>query len=237
MIEWQNISLSYQNEMIFENINLTIQQGEYVLILGANGSGKSTLLKCMLGLVQPQAGKVLIDGTPLPKFTKWNKIGYVSQRAAHIDMSVPVSVYEVLHMAQQVKTTKADVIKQLEVVDMLEYMYHDINKLSGGQQQRVFIARTLLSSPEILILDEPTVGLDIASISSFYQLIAKLHQEGKTIMMITHDVHLLTKEATRVIEIQRGVRFDGTKEAYRIWHNQTCEYCDFGGKDEMINGT
>lgn len=226
MFEFKDVNFSYGKESIFTNVNVKMNKGEYILLLGPNGSGKSTFIKCLLGLVSPTSGTILIEGTPIQKFTNWAKIGYVAQRATHMDVAIPVSVQEVVGMGMKKTASHAEIASCLEVVDMDKYKNYSIHKLSGGQQQRVFIARALLSNPEVLILDEPTVGLDMASATSFYELVAKLHKMGKTIIMVTHDTHFLTKEATRIIELSRGIAFDGNQEGYRHWHNNHCLFCD-----------
>lgn len=232
MFEFKNVDFSYNKEQIFHNLNIQIEQGEYVLVLGSNGSGKSTFVQCLLGLLQPNKGTIAIEGKSTKNFSEWDKIGYVAQRVTHIEMAIPTSVKEVVAMGNIGKITLADIIEQLDIVGMSEYLHADIHNLSGGQQQRVFIARALMSNPNALILDEPTVGLDAQTTHNFYELVAQLHKRGKTIIMITHDMHLLTKEATRIIEINRGISFDGNLPDYRQWHDTHCLYCEDTTSDE-----
>ncbi|GBU11182.1 zinc ABC transporter ATPase [Erysipelotrichaceae bacterium] len=226
MFSLKDISFSYGNDCIFQNLNVEIEKGEYLLLLGANGSGKSTFIKCLLGLVEPQKGSIALNGIPLSKFDAWEKIGYVAQRASHIAVAIPVSVQEVVGMGKKQKPLQTEIDRVLEVVKMSAYKTQAIQRLSGGQQQRVLIARALLTNPDVLILDEPTVGLDMASVTSFYELVANLHKMGKTIIMVTHDTHFLTKEATRIIELQRKIIFDGDVISYRKWHSQHCLFCE-----------
>ena len=225
MIKCENLSFNYQQEVIFFNVSFMIEKGEYVLIIGGNGSGKSTLLKCLLGIKKLSTGMISIDNIPLQKFVQWHKIGYVAQRAAHLTMTMPVSVKEVVMMGQVQKLSDRLIDEQLELVDMLAYKNESIHNLSGGQQQRVLIARAMLSNPEYLFLDEPTVGLDAQSVRNFYRLIGKLHKLGHTIIMVTHDVHTLTEDATRIIEMNRGIIFDGPRTSYAYQHKHNCALC------------
>ncbi|MGL5043139.1 MAG: metal ABC transporter ATP-binding protein [Culicoidibacterales bacterium] len=231
MFVFKDVTFGYGTQQIFSNMSVTIEKGEYILLLGPNGSGKSTFIKCLLGLVKPLSGSIKIEDIGVHQFSQWSKIGYVAQRASHINIAIPVSVREVVSMGLKTKVTAEMVNYSLEVVGMSEFAHRSVLKLSGGQQQRVFIARALLSDPEVLILDEPTVGLDMAASKSFYELVAKLHKMGKTIIMVTHDTHFLTKEATRVIELSHGIAFDGNQTEYRHWHNNHCLFCEPEGAE------
>ena len=226
MIEYKNVSFAYSNEKIFDKINVQINDGEYVLVIGPNGAGKSTFIKCLLGLVKLTAGDILFDDVSINKFKNWDSIGYVAQRATHLQVTMPISVFEIVSMGKTGKTTQKEVLEKLAVVQMEQYLDENIHNLSGGQQQRIFIARALMSNPQVLILDEPTVGLDLASVKRFYELVAALHKQGKTIIMVTHDMHVLSAEASRIIAINKGIEFDGTQVDYQNWHNNLCLYCE-----------
>ena len=225
MIEYKNVDFGYSKEKILQNINVIIERGEYVLVIGPNGAGKSTFIKCMLGLVTPTHGEVTIDGISVKDFNNWNSISYVAQRATQLQTSLPISVAEIVSMGVTTKVTKEQILEQLRLVDMEEYLVENVHNLSGGQQQRVFIARALLSNPEIIVLDEPTVGLDVQTVKSFYELISKLHKLGKTVIMVTHDMHMLSEDADRVIAINHEIEFTGPLRAYNKWHHDICLYC------------
>lgn len=204
-IEIQNVSFSYNEKPILQNVSLTIEPGEFVAIIGPNGSGKSTLINIMVGLLKPTDGKVLIDRT---------HVGYLPQRSFSFNQAFPANVKEVVSMGLYAKVglfrclNKQDwqtVYDTLELVDMLEYKDALIGHLSGGQQQRVFIARALVAHPEILFLDEPTVGVDARSQQALFGLLEKLNKEnGITIIMVTHDVWAITDKVTRLICMSEG---------------------------------
>jgi zinc transport system ATP-binding protein len=225
MIQYKDVSFCYGRDCIFEGLNVTINKGDYVLIIGPNGAGKSTFINLLLGLITPESGEITYDGIPLKRFEAWDKIGYVAQRVSLLRVGMPVSVYEVVAMGILGSVSRAEVVEKLRLLDLSDYIDKNIHDLSGGQQQRVFIARALMSDPDILILDEPTVGLDVQTIRRFYTLIAELHKMGKTIIMVTHDMHVLSEEATRIIAINDGIAFDGAQRDYRIWHDELCVYC------------
>lgn len=233
MIKYENVSFAYNNEPIFDNVNVSIARGEYVLVIGPNGAGKSTFIKCLLGLVTAQQGMIYLNETPIKQFKDWEKISYVAQRATHLQVALPISVAELVGLGTIKKVTKNEIVQALELVGMQAFIHHDIHKLSGGQQQRVFIARALMSNPDLIVLDEPTVGLDAATVQSFYELVAKLHKMGKTIIMVTHDMHVLSADATRVIAINKKIEFDGTLHDYSHWHEQLCLYCGTTHQDEQ----
>jgi len=225
MIEYKNVSFCYERDCIFEGFNLTIQTGDYALIIGPNGAGKSTFLNLLLGLIKPTKGEITYDGVALKDFKRWDRVGYVAQRVNLLRIGMPISVCEVVAMGVVERVVREQVKSTLDMLDMGAHIDQNIHDLSGGQQQRVFIARALMSNPDLLILDEPTVGLDVKTIQLFYKIIAKLHKSGKTIVMVTHDMHILSEDATRIIAINHGLDFDGTHKDYQAWHDGICVYC------------
>ncbi|AEE97113.1 metal ABC transporter ATP-binding protein [Mahella australiensis] len=204
-IEISNVTFAYEDKTVLENISLTIEQGEFSAIIGPNGSGKSTLINIMVGLLTPNSGSVRIAG---------HNIGYLPQRSFAFNQAFPADVKEVVSMGLYTKVglfrrlKKSDwgkVYDTLGLVDMLDYKDKLIGHLSGGQQQRVFIARALVSDPQILFLDEPTVGVDAKSQQALFDLLEKLNKErGITIVMVTHDVWVITDKVNRVICMGNG---------------------------------
>jgi len=195
-----DISFSYDGQPVLEDIDLHIEKGEYLGLLGPNGSGKSTLLKIILGLLSPIKGQVELFGTPLDKFTNWHKVGYIPQKATQLDSRFPITVKEVVGLNA---TDKTKVSEALAKVGMEKFSHRLIHELSGGQQQRVFIAKALAGGPELLLLDEPTVGIDSESQKEFYSLLENLHRSGLTIVLVSHDTEDIVREVSRIICVNK----------------------------------
>jgi zinc transport system ATP-binding protein len=200
-------------QIILQNINFEINNGEYIAIIGPNGGGKTTLIRILLGLEKPNRGEVRLYGKLLKDFKEWYKIGYVPQRAAHVDANFPATVEDIVNMgcvakrgflAGMSKEDKIMVEDAMRKMDITGLRHKMIGRLSGGQRQRVMIARALASSPEILILDEPNTGVDVASQQRFYKLLAKLNkEEGITILFITHDIGVIADDIGRLFTINQ----------------------------------
>ncbi|VVB89526.1 Cobalamin import ATP-binding protein BtuD [uncultured archaeon] len=213
IIEMTSISYKQDASRILEDINLEIKRGEFLGIIGPNGAGKTTLLKIMLGLIKPTSGTIKLFGEDIHHFKDWYKIGYIPQHALNYDANFPVNVFEVVSMGRFSKKGlfknlgKEDmrvIDDALEIVGMKEYKNRRIGELSGGQQQRVFIARALASQPELLILDEPTVGVDIAGQKEFYDFLEKLNKEKKiTLVIVTHDIGNISSRIGRLACINK----------------------------------
>ena len=208
IIEISDVSFSYENDDVLHDVNLSIHKGDYLGIVGSNGSGKTTLLRIILGLIKQKSGSVRLFGKDIKDFKDWSKIGYVPQKVINFDNNFPLTVFEVVLMGRYGKlgllhnVTKSDkkmVEDALINVEMLEYKDRQIGDLSGGQQQRVFIARALVGNPEILFLDEPTVGIEKDVKNKFYQLLHDLNEKLKiTIVIVTHDIESMASEAMHV---------------------------------------
>ena len=225
IINIKDLSYRYEKEAVLEHINITIPRGSFLAIIGPNGSGKSTLIKLMLGLLKVQTGEIELFGKPIQEFKEWDKIGYVSQKANSFNSGFPATVFEVVmsgltkkiglfHFAK--KPHREQVIKALESVDMLQFANRNIGELSGGQQQRVFIARALVSNPQLLILDEPTVGVDVANETQFYKIVEHLNKDlGITIILVTHDIEAVSDEVTQVACLNKHLHFHGNSHEYQ----------------------
>ncbi|MEK3953968.1 zinc transport system ATP-binding protein [Psychrobacillus psychrotolerans] len=221
LINLHNISYQYEQTKALIDINLTIAEGDFLAIIGPNGSGKSTLLKIILGLLKPTSGEVLLFGKPVNQFKEKERIGYVSQKSNSFNTGFPATVTEVVRSGLVKKTGlfhryPANVNKQvrqaLKSVGMDEYSMKNIGDLSGGQQQRVFIARALISNPNVLILDEPTVGVDSKNVKSFYNMLSHLNREHNiTIVLVTHDVDAVSKSISHVACLNQRIHFHGFK--------------------------
>jgi len=221
LINLDNISYQYEQTKALIDINLTIAEGDFLAIIGPNGSGKSTLLKIILGLLKPTKGEVLLFGKPATQFKDKERIGYVSQKSNSFNTGFPATVTEVVRSGLVKKTGlfhryPANVAKQvkqaLKSVGMDEFSMKNIGDLSGGQQQRVFIARALISNPNVLILDEPTVGVDSKNVKSFYNMLSHLNREHNiTIVLVTHDVDAVSKSISHVACLNQRIHFHGFK--------------------------
>ncbi|MCK8817399.1 metal ABC transporter ATP-binding protein [Natroniella sulfidigena] len=208
VIEVNNLSFKYDDKLILDDISLEVNKGDFIAFVGPNGSGKSTLLKLLVGSLDFKEGEIKLLGQPIGKFSNWTKVGYISQKARDFNGSFPATVKEVVGANLYSKmgifkflTNRLNkkVEQALELVNMLEFKNRTIGELSGGQQQRVFIARTLVNDPEIILLDEPLVGVDAQAQDDFYQLIGKLNQELRiTIIMISHDINMISSQADKI---------------------------------------
>lgn len=200
MIQINNLYFSYNKLPLYilSNLNLIINKGDYVSILGENGSGKSTLIRLILKILKPSSGDITINT---------NKIGYVPQKIDSFNSEFPITVSEVLNShrkAIRIKNT-ACIQKSLEKVGMENYKNSLIGNLSGGQQQKVFIARALMGSPELIVLDEPSTGIDIQSQKEIYSIIKKLNLDmGITIISIEHNLKAALINSDYILELDSG---------------------------------
>jgi zinc transport system ATP-binding protein len=219
-----NISFAYGNHAVLADVTLDIEKGDYLGIIGSNGAGKTTLLKIILGLLKPSKGSVQLFGKDIKKFKEWPRIGYLPQNVARFDQNFPATVQEVVMMGRygRLGLFRAPLSKDREAVknaltevNMWEFKDRLIGELSGGQQQRVFIARALASEPEIIFLDEPTVGIDQESRTDFYSLLHDLNKHhGLTLVLISHDVKIVLEEAKRIAYIDQKLVFCGPSKDF-----------------------
>ena len=211
----ENASLGYENRPIVKNLSFTVNAGDYLCILGENGSGKSTLMKTILNLTPPLAGSIRMEDL------KSTEIGYLPQQT-QVQRDFPASVQEIVLSGFQgrcglrpfyTKAEKALASENLERMGMAQFARKCYRDLSGGQQQRVLLARALCATRKCLLLDEPVSGLDPKATAQMYEIIAELHREGITIIMISHDLNAALDDATHVIHIGEKLFF-GTREEY-----------------------
>lgn len=225
LITARGVTFKYDATPVLLDINLTISEGDFLAIIGPNGSGKTTLIKVLLGLLPPSTGRVEIMGKPVQEFHEWRLIGYVPQKVTHIDPFFPASVEEVVGMAllsnreifRTVRSRATEAVQRaLRLVGMEPYKGWQIGKLSGGQQQRVFIARALVTEPRVLILDEPTTGVDAGTQGRFYDMLDRLNkEEGITIVLITHDIGIVNRHVTQVACLNQKM----------VYHGSHAEFC------------
>ena len=216
VIELADVQFGYTATPVVEDVSLRIDAGEYLAVVGPNGSGKSTLMKLMLGLLRPDDGTARLFGEPAHRFDDGARLGYVAQHASAAK-EMPITVREVVKMGRFPHVgfgllsgdDRAIVDRAIETVGMTAFADRRVTQLSGGQRQRAFIARALASEADLLVLDEPTVGVDAESVEAFYDLLASLHDRGITIVLIEHDLSAVTRHADRVVCLHRRVYFDG----------------------------
>jgi len=224
IIEVENISFSYDNVEVLKNITLSIHQGDYVSLIGPNGGGKTTLLKIMLGLIKPQSGQIKLFGKKIQDFKDWSKLGYVPQKAINFDPLFPVTVREVVSMGRYGKkgllnwlrkTDQQIINTALKQVEMDQHADRLIGNLSSGQQQRVFIARALAGEPEVIFLDEPTVGVDVKTQEEFYSLLTNLNNKlNITLILVSHDVDVVSHKVTELACLNQTLVYHGEPKKF-----------------------
>lgn len=211
----KDLALGYEGHVIRQNVNFSIDQGDYLCIVGENGSGKSTLMKTILGLQKPLGGSITFgDGL------RNNEVGYLPQQT-QVQRDFPASVWEVVLSGCQARTRRTfynaedkriarENIERLGITTLTRRCYRE---LSGGQQQRVLLARALCAADRLLLLDEPTAGLDPLATAELYSLITELNRGGMTILMISHDMSAALRYASHILHVG-GSSFFGTKDDY-----------------------
>lgn len=206
IINVRNLTFEYSDTAVLKNVNFNLYKGDFLGIIGANGAGKSTLIKLILGILSPDCGEIKLFGRNLNEVR--NKIGYVSQKANSFNSDFPATVKEVVRanlyhekglFRPYRKFDDEKAISALELVGMAQYKDKLIGSLSGGEQQRVFIARALVSKPELLLMDEPTVGIDSNSVKEIMAIIKKLNKDGMTIIMTNHDTPALLDVSNKLL--------------------------------------
>ncbi|MET3683705.1 zinc transport system ATP-binding protein [Alkalibacillus flavidus] len=219
LIDVHNVTHRYDHHKVLDDVSFSIEEGAFVGLVGPNGSGKTTIIKLMLGLEKVQKGSITAFGKPIEKFHNKGHISFVSQKANSFSRDFPATAKEVVSMGL---TTKASVwrpttkkyeyliYEALDRVNMSEYAHHNIGDLSGGQQQRIFIARAIVNNPKLLILDEPTVGVDTENVEQFYQLLSQLNEDlGITLILVSHDIGAITTHVNDLLCLNKSVHYHG----------------------------
>ncbi len=215
----QNVSIAYDNKTVAENVSFEVFSGDYICIVGENGSGKSTLMKAILGLMPIRKGEINFEGG-----LKQTEIGYLPQQSL-IQRDFPATVWEVVlsgclnrtsFLPFYIKTHKQRAENMLKSLSIENLRRKSFAELSGGQQQRVLLARALCSTEKLLILDEPTAGLDPNITLELYDLFEKLNRESKiTILMVSHDIDASVKHAGKILHMETRLKFFGNGEEYK----------------------
>jgi zinc transport system ATP-binding protein len=219
IVSLRSASFGYADNVVVSGVSLDIHTSEVVAILGPNGSGKSTLVKGLLGLNDHLGGQVGLFGTPIDHFRQYARLGYVPQRHT-LSASVRATAAEIVaigrlpHQGWLGRANRLDrqiIADCLAVVGLGDRAEVDVNTLSGGQQRRVLIARALAAQPDVLIMDEPTAGVDLASQEVLSQVLSRLAERGTTMLIVTHELQAIHGVLTRVLQMEGGhVIFDGT---------------------------
>ncbi len=218
LVTLKDVTIAFDGVNALQDVSLTVEKGDYLLIVGENGSGKSTLMRAILGLVRPQKGSVTYgDGL------KRNRIGYLPQRT-ETQKDFPASVEEVVlsgcvgrmgHKLSFGKDHRALAEEKMKLLDVFQFRKKSFRTLSGGQQQRALLARTLCATDSLLLLDEPVTGLDPDAAKEMYRVIRALNRDqGVAVVMVSHDLHDSMRDAERVLVMDRGVDFLGSIDDY-----------------------
>jgi len=219
IINCENVSLSYDKNIVLSDLSFSVNKGNYLCIVGENGSGKSSLLKALLGLI-PVANGSIVFSREFPR----NSIAYLAQQN-EAQKEFPASVYEVVMSGRLPKKgilpfyTKSDreiVSKILDTLSLTQLRNRSFRELSGGQQQRVLLARAMVMEAQLLFVDEPTTGLDPLVTAELYRMINDAHKGGITVVMVTHDIEAAAKYATHILHLQNKPLFFGTAEEYML---------------------
>ncbi len=217
IIDIQNLNFSYNRQAVLIDVNLTVQVGEFIAMIGPNGGGKTTLLKLMLGLLNADSGNIRIFGKKPQDVS--HRIGYVPQDV-HINKGFPISALDVVLMgklkpgiggSRHSEMDRLAALHALEQVEMEKFCNHRIGELSGGQKQRVFVARALVTDPELLFLDEPTASIDTKGQNEFYKLLNELN-EKITIIVVSHDLMVVSGYIKSVVCVNRRLHYHGYAE-------------------------
>ena len=219
VVEIENLTVDYQGVLALDKVNFSVESKDFLGIIGPNGAGKTTLFGCMLGLLNNYKGEIRFFGTNIRKSKQHlQQIGYVPQKPV-FEKNFPATISEVVGMGLTKNSRKDKIDEVLQKVWLHELSHRRIGELSGGQQQRVFIAKALVSDPQILILDEPVTGIDSQSKELFYQILHDLNQkENITIIWSSHDLDAVAKLASKVACLNRTLFFHGISEEF--FHNE-----------------
>ncbi|MBU2510025.1 ABC transporter ATP-binding protein [bacterium] len=235
IIDLQDVWFGYNGQMILQGIDLKVERGDFIAMIGPNGGGKTTLLKVILGLYKPLRGTVVVKGRSADKASSF--IGYVPQNV-HINSSFPITVLDVVLMGKlspgrffkhDTKMDRQQAMEALGRMQIEDLAGERIGELSGGQKQRVFIARSLVTDPEILLLDEPTASIDSKGQSDFLKLLVELNKTI-TILVVSHDLFAISSFVKSVACVNRRLHYhmpatnreDTMNAAYRCTVEDTC---------------
>jgi zinc transport system ATP-binding protein len=221
-IELRDVTFGYTERPVVEGVSLTVEAGAFLGLVGPNGSGKTTLLELCIGLRRPDSGTVRLFGEPAHRFADGERVGFVPQDVTTASGGMPITVREVVRMGRYPhklfgrfgdadRRAVTDALDRVGIADLAD---RRIGRLSGGQRQRAFIARALAADADLLALDEPTVGVDAESREAFYELLHELNADGMTVVLIEHDIGIVTTHASEIACLNRELFFHGDPETF-----------------------
>lgn len=240
LLEVSDVTFAYGDRRVVDRVSLDVEDGEFLGLVGPNGSGKTTLLELMIGLRRPDSGSVTLFGDPAHESRNGDRLGFVPQDVASATGEMPITVREAVRMGRYPhrligRFTRADrdaVDAALRRVGISDLADRRVGRLSGGQRQRAFIARALASEADLLALDEPTVGVDAESREAFYDLLHDLNQDGITIVLIEHDIGIVTTHASEIACLNQELFFHGDPERFV----ETDALADaYGGSQSLVH--
>jgi zinc transport system ATP-binding protein len=229
-VELRNVSFAYgHGSPVLREVDLRVQQGEFVAIAGPNGGGKTTLIRLILGLERPASGEALLFGEPAGNFSRRHTLGYLAQRT-RLGTEAPATVREVVSAGRMATgglfgplraRDRAIIDEAIARVGLTQRASSSIQTLSGGQQQRAFIAKALAAEPSVLVLDEPTSGVDVQAQEKLAALLARLHEElGTTIVYVSHEFGAVERYVERLLLVRGTIVFDGPPtDLPGVWHD------------------
>ena len=216
IIDVKNLSAYYENRRVFENVSFSVQEGDYLCIIGENGSGKTTLMKTVLGFDIKHTGSIKFNG-----FSN-KEIGWLPQKTQH-QKDFPASVKEVVMSGfagggflglKYNKSQKNTAKKNMELLGLIDIAEKSFSELSGGQQQKVLLCRALCAAKKVILLDEPVTSLDESAAEEMYGIIKKLNDSGMAVIMISHDVMHAVNHSKHILRLSNDIFF-GTKDEYQ----------------------
>ncbi len=242
----RNASVTLDGRPVLRNVDLEVSEGEIVALLGANGSGKSTLVRAAVGLVPLDGGEVELFGTPLPQFRAWRRLGYVPQHSRAV-AGVPATVQEVVMSGRLSRrpvlglargTDHEAVARAVSRVGLVDRLRSPLAELSGGQQQRVLIARALAADADLLVMDEPTSGVDHDNQESLAELLGELVDEGASVLLVAHELGPMRSLVDRVVVLGDGrvVSTGGVAAAIHEEHEQVHHHAPQPDPDPEVLG-
>ena len=235
IVKVNDLSYYYDSFLSLDHISFSVEKGDFLGIIGPNGAGKTTLFQCILGLENNYSGEICLFGSDIKQSKKFlQRIGYVPQKKS-VEQNFPATVAEIVSLGVIGRDIKRDSIESaIEFVELAAYRNKRIGELSEGQQQRVIIAKALVRQPELLILDEPTTGIDSATQDKFYDLLTRLNKEKRiTIVWSSHDMNAVEKLASRVACIDRKLFFHGESEDFFGNEDRMRSYVEFAMQSHM----